>query len=234
MGNVSVLIPAYNEENKIFDTVASAFKIPGISQVIVVDDGSLDKTGDMAKAAGAEVKKISPNKGKGNALNEGALLVKGDIVLLLDGDLGSTAYEGSKLVEPVRDKKTDMTVAKIISSKNSGGFGLVRGLARYGVKFLTGKESTCVLSGQRAMSKAVFEKLLPFSEGFGVEVGMTVKALNAGFNILEVPVSMKHNETGKDIRGFVHRGKQFMHILKVFVQMYFGGERTCRWSLHFW
>ena len=150
----------------------------------------------------------------------------------MDGDLGRTAEAAGKLIEPIMQQKTDMTIAKIVSSKKSGGFGLVRGLARKGVKFLTGKDMTCVLSGQRAMSKAVFNQLLPFFDGFGVEVGMTVKALQGGFDLMEVPVSMKHSETGKDLRGFIHRGKQFYHILKVFVQLYFGGGRNCRSSSH--
>jgi glycosyltransferase involved in cell wall biosynthesis len=232
MGNVSVLIPAYNEEEKIAATVRSALRIPGVVQVVVVDDGSSDNTSRAARAAGAEVKRVFPNKGKGNALNEGARLVTGEIVVLLDGDLGATAREADKLIEPVQQRKTDMTIAKIVSGKKSGGFGLVRGLARNGVKFLTGKEMTCVLSGQRAMSKTVLRQLLPFSEGFGVELGMTVQALNRGFTILEVPVAMKHSETGKDIRGFMHRGKQFFHILKVFIVLYVGGGRNCRSSSH--
>ena len=71
MGSVSVLIPAYNEEKKIRDTVTAALHVPGVIQVIVVDDGSSDNTLEAAAAAGAEVKRICPNKGKGNALNQG-------------------------------------------------------------------------------------------------------------------------------------------------------------------
>lgn len=232
MGKVSILIPAFNEEKKIADTVKSALRIKNVDQVLVVDDGSTDGTVQAAVSAGAEVKRVSPNKGKGNALNFGAQFVTGDIVVLLDGDLGLSALEAEKLIEPVEDGRADMTIAQIASSKGSGGFGLVRGLARRGVRFLTGKELNCVLSGQRAISNAVFCELLPFSEGFGVEVGMTVKALRGGFSILEVPVAMSHNETGKDLSGFLHRGKQFLHILKVFIKLYFGGGRTWRSSSH--
>ena len=85
----------------------------------MVDDGSSDNTLEAAAAAGAEVKRICPNKGKGNALNQGAPLIKGDIVVLLDADLGSTASEAEKLVDPIRKQK-DITVAKIKSSKESG------------------------------------------------------------------------------------------------------------------
>jgi len=232
MSRVSILIPAFNEENKIYSTVSSAFRICGVDQVIVIDDGSQDETSQVALSAGAQVKRVFPNQGKGNALNAGAELVTGNIVVLLDGDLGSSAHEAIKLIDPVINGETDMTVAKITASKGSGGFGLVKGLARNGVRFLTGEEMNCVLSGQRAMSKRVFDDLLPFSEGFGVEVGMTVKALKKGYRILEVPVSMSHNETGKDFRGFLHRGKQFFHILRVFIQLFFGGGRIWRSSSH--
>lgn len=228
MGNVSVLIPAYNEADKISDTVAASFGLPGVTQVVVVDDGSTDDTAERAKAAGAEVKRVTPNQGKGNALNQGARVVSGEIVVLLDGDLGATAAEAGKLIVPIMDQEADMTVAKITSSKKSGGFGLVRGLARKGVRFLTGNDFNCTLSGQRAMSREALIGLLPFSAGYGVEVGMTVKALNRGFSLLEVPVAMKHSETGKDLKGFIHRGKQFIHILIVFIRLYAGGERPCR------
>jgi len=80
------------------------------------------------------------------------------------------------------------------------------------------------------MRYEVLQELLPFAPGFGVEVGMTVKALKLGCRIEEVPVDMKHKETGKDLRGFIHRGKQFGHILKLFVSLLIGGERCCRWS----
>ena len=71
------------------------------------------------------------------------------------------------------------------------------------------------LSGQRAMSKEVLSALTPFHEAYGVELGMTLKALAKGFRVQEVMTTMKHNETGRDLKGFIHRGKQFVDILKV-------------------
>ena len=53
----------------------------------------------------------------------------------------------------------------------------------------------------------------PFERGFGVEVGMTIDALTAGFRVVEVETTMSHSETGRDLAGFIHRGKQFTGVL---------------------
>ena len=65
------------------------------------------------------------------------------------------------------------------------------------------------------MSKDVLEALMPFCEDYGVELGMTIKALRKGFKVIEVPTTMGHKETGRDLLGFIHRGKQFMDVIKV-------------------
>jgi len=221
---VSVIVPAYNEEKKIMDTVKALHKISGINEIVVVDDGSEDSTALKAKEAGAKVIILPKNQGKGSALNEGAKHVTGDIIVLADADLGDTAVEIEKLIEPIAYGKADMSIAKITATRGSGGFGLVKGLSRFCVRFLTGRELSTVLSGQRAMKREVFNGLLPFEPGFGVEVGMTVKALKLGYKIIEVPVKIKHSETGKDLKGFIHRGRQFNHILKVFFSLLLRGE----------
>ncbi|HZK18475.1 MAG TPA: glycosyltransferase family 2 protein [Clostridia bacterium] len=212
---VSVLIPAYNEEDKIGDTVGAAFTIPFVHEVVVVDDASTDNTAGIAETAGAKVCALRKNLGKGGALNHGALVITGDIVLLLDGDLGKSAIEARLLLQPVLDGEADMTIASFPPPVIKGGFGLVKGLARKGIKFFSGYEMKSPLSGQRAMKRAVLEAMLPFSSGFGVEVGATLRAAMKGYSLLEVPVQMTHAETGRDLRGFVHRGSQFADVAVV-------------------
>lgn len=216
---VAVLIPAHNEQERIFDTVRSAFSIPGVSQVVVVDDASTDRTAQLAEKAGATVKILEANGGKGAAMNAGAPLLDGDVVLLLDGDLGATASGAAPLVEPVLSGEADMTVALFPPSGKKGGFGLVKGLARGGIKFFTGLEMKAPLSGQRAMNRETFQSVLPFAGGYGVEVALTVKAAVNGFRVKEVPVIMSHKETGRDIKGFIHRGRQFNDVLKTLLSI---------------
>ena len=216
---VSVLIPAHNEEDSIFDTVTAAFAMLGVSQVVVVDDSSSDRTSEMAEKAGATVKVLQVNGGKGAAMNAGAPLVDGDVVLLLDGDLGSSADGAAPLLEPVLNGEADMTVAVFPRTGKKGGFGLVKGLARGGIKYYTGLEMTAPLSGQRAMNRQAFEAVLPFAEGYGVEVALTVKAAASGFRVKEVPVIMTHKETGRDLKGFIHRGRQFNDVLRTLLSI---------------
>lgn len=216
---VSVLIPAFNEEERIYDTVKSAAAIPMVSQIFVIDDGSADQTAMMAKKAGAIVKKMESNKGKGAALNAGANLIEGNIVLLLDADLGSTAIHATPLLNPVIQKKADMTIAIFPSSGKKGGFGFVKRLARNGIKKYAGIEVTAPLSGQRAMTIQAFQTILPFAQGYGVEVAATIKVAQAGYHIQEVLLPLAHKETGRDLKGFIHRGKQFKDVFFTLRQM---------------
>jgi glycosyltransferase involved in cell wall biosynthesis len=214
---VTVLIPAYNESKAIQFTVAAVKSVGKVDQIIVVNDCSTDNTGELAKAAGAEVVDLPKNLGKGGALNYGLQFVKGDIIALIDGDLGKTAVDVEKLLDPVLSNKADMTIAKFPPAQKKGGFGMVTRLARKGIRLYTGLEVACPLSGQRVITRDVLGKIgsAPFESGFGVEVGLTIDVFRHGFRVREVPVQMKHAETGRDLAGFIHRGQQFAHVLLV-------------------
>jgi hypothetical protein len=214
---VTVLIPAYNESKAIQLTVEAVKSVTKVDQVIVVNDCSNDNTSELAKAAGAEVIDLPHNLGKGGALNYGLQYVKGEIIALLDGDLGKTASDVEKLLDPVLSNKFDMTIAKFPAVQKKGGFGLVTHLARRGIRLYTGLEVTSPLSGQRVITKDVLGKIgpAPFESGFGVEVGLTIDVFRHGFRVKEVPVQMSHAETGRDLAGFLHRGQQFAHVLLV-------------------
>ncbi len=208
------IIPAFNEEERIFETVRAVFSIPEIDGVLVVDDGSTDGTAGAARLAGAQVLSLPSNRGKGEALNQGVAKIKPDVVVLLDADLGGTAQEAGRLLMPVLEGEADMAVALFPGSARKAGFGLVRRLARAGIKFYTGLDMQSPLSGQRALTKEVLRRVIPFASGFGVEVALTIKAARAGFRILEVPVNMGHKETTRDLPGFLHRGRQFWHVAR--------------------
>jgi glycosyltransferase involved in cell wall biosynthesis len=217
--NVVVLIPAHDEAARIVDTVTAARAIPGVDRVIVVDDASEDGTAALAESAGAEVLRLLTNLGKGAALDAGLALVRADadVLLLLDGDLGRTASQGALLLEPVLDGRADMTVAAFPKPAPKAGFGLVKGLARRGIRALGGAAgrsfpATAPLSGQRAMTRACWERVTPFAFGYGVEVALSVRALRGGFRVSEIATTMTHDATGRDAAGFAHRGRQFAHV----------------------
>ena len=220
MSYISIIIPAYNEENKIKDTLESIKDIKEIDEIIVVDDGSSDKTSEVAKSVKSDKINVitqSQNRGKGYALNNGLkeAMKKADIIGFLDGDLGNTASEVEKLITPIINNECDVTIAKFPPAKKKGGLGFVKNLAKESVKEMTGVELTSTLSGQRIFKKEVLEIFDEIPFGYGVEVCMTIDILKNNFKIEEVLVNMTHSETGRDLKGFIHRGKQFYHIKKV-------------------
>lgn len=223
------LIPAFNESARIAATVIAAHSITGLDRVVVVDDGSTDATADIARDAGAEVLTLPGNVGKGAALDAGVAWLAGvyDVVVLLDGDLQSSASQGQLLLDPVRDGLADMAIATFPRPEGKAGFGLVKGIARWGISRMgNGFVAEAPLSGQRALTAACLENVRPFAFGYGVEVALTVRALRAGMRIIEIPTTMGHAATGRDVAGFVHRGRQFVHVARALLRLSSERPRT--------
>ena len=219
MKSVMAVLHAFNEEENIARTIAAVQRVSQISRILVVDDGSTDKTTEQSEQAGAEVLRLPANGGKGGAMNRSVEFVDCDVVVFLDADLGETASQAGLIITPILEGKADLCIAAFPAPSKKGGFGLVKGTARRAIRELSDMEVNSPLSGQRAMSKEVLLDLTPFHEAYGVELGMTLKALALGFRVQEVMTTMKHNETGRDLKGFIHRGKQFLDLIKVIEMM---------------
>ncbi|WP_027340035.1 glycosyltransferase family 2 protein [Halonatronum saccharophilum] len=213
--SISILIPAYNEGDRIEKTVTALRGLNNLKEIIVIDDGSKDDTYLKADRVADKVICLESNQGKGVALDCGLEQAFGDVILLVDADLGESATEAKKLVGPVVEGKAHMAIAKFPPAKIKGGFGLVKGLANFGLERMLKQSFESPLSGQRAIAREVLEGFPGFSRGFGVEVGLTIDAHRRGYKIVEVEVDMTHRETGRDLKGFLHRGKQFKDIAKV-------------------
>jgi hypothetical protein len=230
---VTVLIPAFNEAVRIAATVGAARALPGVARVVVIDDGSQDDTAEIAEAVGAEVVRLPVNSGKGAALRAGLAACPGaddDIFLLLDADLGLTAAEAARLLAPVAANEADLAIACFPRPAGPAGFGLVKGLARRGTRWLTGLTLAAPISGQRACRRWVLAAA-PIADGYGVEVAMNIAAGDAGARVVEVPAAMSHAATGRDWAGFRHRGKQFLHIFEALLAAACGrtGEPLWQW-----
>ena len=96
----------------------------------------------------------------------------------------------------------------------SGGFGLVVKTARLGIKALGGQRMAAPLAGPRAVRREIVEKAGGFDARFGVEVALTIDALRMGSKVIEVPVHMVHRASGRDLRGFLHRGGQLVDVVR--------------------
>lgn len=221
ISRVDVIIPAYNERERIESTVNAVRNLEHVEKIIVVDDASGDGTADIVEKLDVTLVRMKQNGGKGKAIREGLKLVESEAVALLDGDLGSSASELSKLIAPVVDGDADFTIAKFGKAKKKGGFGMVKQLAKKGVYFYTKQEIDTTLSGQRVYRREVIDSISYIPDRFGIEVAMTVEALRQGYKLVEVEVDMTHAETGRDISGFLHRGRQFWDILKTLMAIPF-------------
>ena len=209
---VVALVAAYEESAWIAATVSA---VQGLAdEVVVVDDGSKDATSALALVAGATVLRASRRRGKGRAIEEALeRLPPAGVWLLVDGDLEGTASRLGPLVDAVREGSSDVAIAAF-PKLGGGGFGMVKRAAARLIRTACGFDAREPLSGQRALTASALAAVRPLAPGFGVEVGMTIDAVRAGFSVIEIPIEgLSHRPTGRGVRGFAHRARQGADIL---------------------
>ena len=192
--NIIALIPAWNEERFIGDVVRGALKyVP----VVVIDDGSTDRTAQVAEEAGAEVVRHKVNSGKGVALNTGfdyAVAHDVDAAITLDADGQHDPDEIPLFIEAFRVGEGDLIIGKRDFSQMpaKSQFG-----NRVGTKLLTramGQPVPDNQSGYRLLSQDVMRKCRPTSQRFEAEVEILLRAQLDGFRIGWVPIQTIYND----------------------------------------
>jgi hypothetical protein len=201
---LTILVAARDEEAVIGDTVHALREGFPDAEVIVADDGSRDRTADVAEEAGAVVLRL-PHRGKGQALSAAERAAPPGALLLCDADLSG---ELSALLEDA----VDLNIAAF-AERVGGGFGLTKRVARGLVAALAGFEPREPLSGQRALSPAARARCFPVAAGFGCEIRMTIDAARGGLRVRETELPLRHRATGRDLAGFLHRGRQLRDSL---------------------
>jgi glucosyl-3-phosphoglycerate synthase len=196
---LTILVPARDEEAAIGTTVVRLRKAFPDAEVIVADDGSQDRTAEVAEEAGAVVLRL-PRRGKGQALSAAERAAPPGALLLCDADLSG------ELVSLLKGGG-DLNVA-VFAERMGGGFGLAKRVARGLIGVLGGIEVSEPLSGQRALSAAARTACFPVAAGFGCEVRMTIDAARSGLRVREVELPLGHRVTGRDVAGFAHRARQ--------------------------
>ena len=222
MPSVAVVIPAYNEADRVADTVLAALTLPDVDVVVVVDDGSDDATARIAADGGASVLRHARNRGKAAAMETGAEAIRlldqrqpaagPRHLLFLDADLGKTAAAAGPLIEPVAAGEADVTIAFAATTVKLGGHGFVVRLSGGGIRRATGWTPTQPLNGQRCLTRAAFDAALPLARGFGVETAMTIDLKRKGLRVTEVEIAMAHRATGRDLKSQLHRARQFADV----------------------
>jgi glycosyltransferase involved in cell wall biosynthesis len=199
--NIVALIPAYNEERFIGSVVLKARKYA--RTVIVIDDGSLDATADVAAEAGAIIFQHCDNLGKGVALNSGLRLARDyapEVVVMLDADGQHLPEELSRVAAPVLAGRADVVIGSRYLQRGSRvprhrawGHWFFNTLTR----FASGTACTDSQSGYRAFSPAALEAISFRSNGFSVESEMQFISHENGLRLEEVPITIQYPDRPK-------------------------------------
>ena len=195
-----VCMPAYNEENLIFDLIKKIR--PFVDMVVVCDDGSTDKTEQKARDAGAHVIRHNKNLGKGGAMKSlfsYAKNIDADIMITMDGDGQFLPEEIPRIMKPVIEEKADVVLGYRFDDADD-----MPTYRKFGNKFLDKMTSLAselpfrdTQGGFRAYSKKSIQLIEFSTNGFGVDSEIVVNASKQNLKIVEEKVTVIYNTGGK-------------------------------------
>ncbi len=182
---VSVIIPAYNEEETVAKVIEVVKNVSFVDEIIVVNDGSSDNTEKEATEAGAIVINHETNKGKGEALYTGYQEAECDIIAFIDADIFNlTSAKVEAMIKPILDGKTDITKTKFSRASGRVTELTAKPLLNFFFPEISFEQP---LSGQFAARKEVLKKI-NFEKDYGVDVGIVIDADVLGISITEVDI----------------------------------------------
>jgi glycosyltransferase involved in cell wall biosynthesis len=200
---VSVVIPAYNEEKTIGNVIEETIQIMdsfGLPyEIIVVDDGSTDRTKEVASRYKATVLSNGKNRGKGYALRKGFQHAQGDIIVTIDADGSHKPKEIPDLINPLFNGADMVAGSRFLGNgqnHTSKLHMLGNHLINMTIMVLTRKLITDSQTGLRAFKREFLEKINLESCEYEIETEITVKGLKSGFNFQEVPIGCRRRECG--------------------------------------
>ncbi|MBI4685863.1 MAG: glycosyltransferase [Nitrospirae bacterium] len=199
MSRISVLIPCYNEG----ETVASVVRdfraqLPN-ADIYVFDNNSTDNTVEEAKKAGAIIR-YEKRQGKGNVVRSMFKQVDADVYVMVDGDGTYPAQKVHELIKPILTDDFDMVIGSRLHPMSESKFKLLNQIGNrlfiFILNYIFRVRLTDLLSGYRAFSRRVVKSLPILSRGFEIETELTVKCLERGYQISEIPVNLSPRPEG--------------------------------------
>ena len=199
---IAVLIPCYNEEKTITETVTTFMKVLPNSKIYVYDNNSSDATAQLAERSGAIVRH-EYRQGKGNVTRSMFRDIDADCYIMVDGDNTYPAEAAPEMCNLVLKNVADMVIGDRLSStyftENKRPFhGFGNELVRKAINFLWKPNQPIldVMTGMRAFSPLFVKSFPVLSEGFEVETEMTIHALDNNFLIYSIPINYKDRPQG--------------------------------------
>lgn len=196
---IAVLIPCYNEELTITEVVKRFREQLPEADIYVYDNNSEDRTVERAQAVGAIVRH-ERRQGKGYVVQSMFREVDADLYVMVDGDTTYPPEAVRSLIKPVSDGRADMVIGSRLHESATSQF---RVLNRFGnllyrrlLNAIFGVRLTDLLSGYRVFNRRLVSSLPLVGGGFETEAEMTIKAIERGFTIVEVPVNLTSRPTG--------------------------------------
>jgi glycosyltransferase involved in cell wall biosynthesis len=209
----SVVIPAKNESGSIPSLIEKLLALPGLKEIIVVDDGSTDGTGDIAEKLGARVIRHPYSKGNGAAIKSGARAATGDILLFMDADGQHSPDDVHRLLQKL-DQGFDMVVgARQSGSQASVGRGLANKFYNWLASYMTGQKIEDLTSGFRAVRRIKFLQFLSLlPNGFSYPTTSTMAFFRAGYSVSYEPIHAGQREGKSHIKP-IQDGIRFLLII---------------------
>jgi len=218
--NISVIIPAKNEAASIGDVVGKIRSAFPKAEVLVVDDGSSDRTPALARERGARVICHPQSLGNGAAVKAGARAAQGEILVFLDGDGQHDPADIPRLLERL-DEGYDMAIGARSSASHANSARLAaNGIYNVVASLVTGHRVPDLTSGFRAVKADLFRKflyLLP--NGFSYPTTITMAFLRAGLPVTFLPI-VARKRTGKSHIRPIRDGLRFMVIIFKIATLY--------------
>jgi glycosyltransferase involved in cell wall biosynthesis len=217
----AILIPCYNEELTIA-TVVTQFRaeLPN-ADIYVFDNNSSDRTAEEARRTGATVLPVA-QQGKGYVVRFMFQHVDADIYVMVDGDGTYGPASVHDLIAPITRGEADMVVGSRLHDHSESQFKFLNRLGnRIFLQVLNSGfkvHLTDILSGYRAFNRKTVKSLPLFGGGFEIETELTIKALERGYRIVEVPVDLGVRPVGSESKiRLVRDGMLILHtILSLF------------------
>ena len=196
---IVILIPCLNEEITIGKVIHDFQDAIPEAKIIVFDNNSTDRTVAIARECGAEViPELRP--GKGHVVSSMFRKVDADYYVIVDGDDTYSAEHVRKLLEPVMKEQADMAVAVRLAEYTATSFRpfhvFGNNLVRRLVNWIFKSNLSDIMSGYRACSRELVQSIPILSSGFEVETEMTIRILDYGFLIKEVPLPYRERPEG--------------------------------------